>query len=195
MINEALLDNFLKGDHYAFRIVFEAYSPRVYGMCYGYFKSREDSEELVQDIFVKLWKYRANIDVTRGVEAYLFRMTKNEIINKIRKSELQTVGYSNVESQLYQEENPEEITDFKFKSEKVKTLIEELPEKSKAVFIARRMENKSNKEVAEEFGLSIKTVENHMTRALSFLRKRMVEEDIMIWIVIWCCSQDFFKNL
>ncbi|MBB3697803.1 RNA polymerase sigma-70 factor [Flammeovirga yaeyamensis] len=192
MNDKTILQDFKDGKAYALKSLFDQYGKRVYGMVYGYFKSKEESEETVQDVFLKLWRYKDNINVEQGVEAYLFRITKNEILNRIRKQKLVTVDIDGTGGEVVSlTETPEDIIDFKMKMEVVAEIIKELPDKAKAVFMKKRMECKTNKEIAEEMGISVKTVENHMTRASSLIKKRLSEEQIIVFMIFWCTNNFF----
>lgn len=174
-----------KDSYSAFKQIYLAYSRKVYTLVYSYFKSKEDSEELVQEIFLKIWRYRGNLDPDRPFENYLFRLAKNEIISFIRKRKTKTVSLDGVTFELSGGLEPDMVYSFKSSKEVVRNIVEELSEKTRQVFLLRRVENLSNSEIARKLGISIKTVENHMTRAQNFLRKRLKEEEILVWILMY----------
>ena len=174
-----------KGNYHAFKQIYTSYSRRVFTMSYAYFKSREDAEDLVQEVFIKLWRYRKNIDLNRPLEHYLFRIAKNEIISFIRKQKNKEASLEGLIIDPQETMQPDMVYTAKSAREAVKRIIEELSEKTRQVFLLRRVENLSNSEIAAKMGVSVKTVENHMTRAQNFLRSRLREEEILLWIMMY----------
>lgn len=183
---QAVLD-MKNGDYYAFKHIYTSYGRRVFTMAYSYLKSREDTEELVQEVFLKLWRYRNNIDADRPLEAYLFRIAKNEIFSFIRKRKPPFSSLEVLQIDPQDGSQPDMIYSANSNREVVTKIIEELSEKTRQVFLLRRVEDLSCSEIAEKMAISVKTVENHMTRAQNFLRTRLREEEILLWIII-CLS-------
>ena len=185
LLEKQVILDLQKDSYSAFKQLYLAYSRRVYTLVYSYFKSKEDSEELVQEIFLKIWRYRGNLDPDRPFENYLFRLAKNEIISFIRKQKTKTVSLDGVTYEPSGGLEPDMVYSFKTSKETVRNIIGELSEKTRQVFLLRRVDNLSNSEIAQKLGISIKTVENHMTRAQNFIRVRLKEEEILVWILMY----------
>ena len=132
------------------------------------------SEEVVQDVFVRFWEKRENIEIESSVRFYLFRTVYNQCMNllKHKKVELNYIqSQKNREDNLYEEQwslyNETELR------QALDNAISKLPERCREVFVLSRFENMKNKEIAEILNISIKTVEVHIYKALKYLRKRL----------------------
>jgi RNA polymerase sigma-70 factor (ECF subfamily) len=178
-IERQVIIDLKKGDDYALKHLYTLYSRRIFTMGYGYFKSKEDTEELVQEVFIKLWKYRNNIDPDRPLEAYLFRIAKNEIISFIRKRKINVIHLEDLQIEPQGGWQPDMIYSYKSAGEVVKKIIQELSERTCQVFLLRRVDNLSNSEIAKKMSVSVKTVENHIPRAQNFLKSRLRDEEIL----------------
>lgn len=135
--------------------------------------STEDAREIVNDVFVALWRNRAHIDTDRNLDAYLHRSVKNRCINYLKSNRLQSVDIDlksyalSSSDDLDQQLHIAELRDFLYQS------IQKLPPKCREIFILSREENLSHKAIAESLGLSVKTVENQISIALRKLRKML----------------------
>jgi len=142
-------------------------------MSFAYLKSREEAEEVVQDVLLKLWQNRGKIDISGFLEGYLFKMTKNLLLNRIRTKsrkgfyteELQfdIAGSTRTDQSLLLED----MQIFLAKA------IHGMPSKRQVIFKMSRIEGLSNKQIALQLGLSEKTVENQIGRAIKYLRSYM----------------------
>lgn len=167
-----LLNGLKKSDHDCFRKLFEQYSKPLYRFSLSYLKSNEAAEDVVQEVFIKIWDKRKDIDTSKSFQSYLFTIG----LNSVRK-------YFNKLAEAYQlkhdiissfSENPaklDEQDDFEDYLRQLDTLINRMPEKRKEIFIGKKLEGKSQKELAEAFGITTKTVEYHITEAMKFLKE------------------------
>lgn len=180
-----LIKKLREGDIDAFNRLFELYSSKLYHFSCNYFKTKEDSEELVQETFCKLWDKRKNIKEDQDFRSYLFTIAFNHIKKHFRSKAVinKYIEYSSVidQSNNYIEE------DINYSSLKslVDKLVEKLPDKRKAVFIKSRIEGKSNADISEELKISKSTVENHLNLALKYLKKHLNNEHLAA-ILFWC---------
>ena len=159
-----------------FEALFNDHYSRLCAYAYNFLKEQEGSEEIAQEVFFKLWINRADIKIESSMESYLYRSVRNACLNLIK--------HINVREK-YKEHNQEEIEyseqidrDPMNASElelKIRASIDLLPEQRKKIFILSRYEQLKYKEIAEQLGLSVKTVENQMGKALQFLRKELAE--------------------
>ncbi len=165
-----------KGDINAFNKLFDLYSSKLYHFSLGYLKSREDSEEVVQDIFCKLWDNRKLIKENHDFKAYLFTIAFNYIKKHFRSKAVinRYMDYTSGTQKSFMED------DVNYPSLKslVDDLVEKMPEKRRAVFIKSRFEGKSNSDISEELNISKSTVENHLNLALRFLRDNIEKENL-----------------
>ena len=163
------------GDMLAFDSIYQKYSKKLYVFIFGILKSQKDSEDIVQDVFTKVWEKRATINEFLSFQSYLFTIAHNTSISLIRKRANETNFVSHVKS--IQTPNAESVesneTEFKELKEKLEKTINELPKRQKQVYLLSREEELSYKEIAEKLGISQNTVENHMVKALKYVRSHI----------------------
>lgn len=159
------------GDALAFGLIYDRYKDRLGHSLLHLLKSDILVEEVLQDVFLKIWEQRASIDPTRSFKAYLYRIAENRVYDFFRKAAkergiLQEIIaanselYTHVEEALLRKENSELLND----------VLARLPYQRKRIFVACKLEGKSYKEVAEEFGISTTTVNDHIQKAMQYLK-------------------------
>jgi len=171
--DEELVEKLRKGDIEAFDAVFEKYSNRLFGFALKYLKSKEETEGLVQDVFLKIWENRKTLKKDASLKSYLFTIAYHNICKIFRKKQLQ--GKLKEEIGLTSEisADTEEQINYHSTLEQIEQLIEKLPPKQRAIFEKSRQEGKSTREIAEEMHLAPGTVDNNISAALKFLRKHI----------------------
>ncbi len=158
---------------FAFQALFEKYSQKVYHFSLSYLKDKQEAEEIVQEVFLKIWKSREELDTTTSFESFLFTIAKNAILNTIRK-EKYVQAYLNY-AKLHPGKNVllDEELDFNELQRAYQKSIENLPPRRKEIFILSREKNLTNAEIAVKMGISVKTVENQMTSALNDIKRSL----------------------
>jgi RNA polymerase sigma-70 factor (ECF subfamily) len=149
------LDNFAALHRYAFTIL----------------NDKELAEEMVQQVFLKILERKEALDVHTSLKAYLFRSVNNECLNHIKHQKVKLTYQSYTISGMgNQTETPFHKLDYKELEQQLKKAINELPEQCRTIFQLSRFEELKYAEIANQLGLSIKTVENQMSKALKRLR-------------------------
>jgi RNA polymerase sigma-70 factor (ECF subfamily) len=160
----------------AFNALFRKYGTRLYRFAYGYLKSKEEAEELVQDVFTKIWEKRVDLKEELSFKSYLFTVAFNLIRKhfktKARITEYLKSGLSDIDSQT-----TDKIT-YNSLNQYIGELVNQLPDRRKTIFIKSRIEGLSIKEIAEELKISHKTVENQLSAALKFIRTNLNKDGI-----------------
>ena len=169
--DEELVEKLRKGDIEAFDAVFEKYSNRLFGFALKYLKSKEETEGLVQDVFLKIWENRKALKKDASLKSYLFTISYHNICKFFRKKQLQGKLKEEIGLATGISVDTEEQIDYHSTLEQIEKLIEKLPPKQRAIFLKSRKEGKSTREIAEEMHLAPGTVDNHISAALKFLRK------------------------
>ncbi|HEY0770927.1 MAG TPA: RNA polymerase sigma-70 factor, partial [Sphingobacteriaceae bacterium] len=166
-----LLELLKKDDVYAFKEIYKRYWKKVYGAAYKRLKSKELSEEIVQELFVTLWSKRQALQLRTSLSGYFHSSVSHYIIDRYRK-ELVRQKYRDAfkASYVFSGNSTEETYNLKELSHTIEKEVLQLPDKCRSVYELSRKENKSNKEIALHLGISEKTVENHLTKALNRLR-------------------------
>ncbi len=166
-----------QGEIKAFNDLFKIYGNRIFRFALGYLKSESDAEELVQDVFLKIWEKRRDLNENLSFKSYIFTISFN-IIRKhfVRKA----LSAKYFEHQIIDDLNFDTIQNIDYQSTKklIDTLIDQLPPRRKEVFIKSRLEGFTVKEIADELGTSPKTVENQLGDSLKFIREHLIKEDL-----------------
>ena len=153
-------------------LLFRRYHRAMCSHAARYVYSREIAEDIVSDVFCKFWKNRSYASVTSSFRFYLFRSVRNEAYSYLRAEFTQL---DSLEGIALPESSPglrpDYITQYDETFNRVKELVEQLPPQCRKVFIMSRFEGKRYREIASELGLSIKTVEVHIVKGLSIMRK------------------------
>ncbi len=164
-----------QGDQEALKEIFDKYHKKVYRIAYGVVRHREEALDIVQEVFIKLFRSIKNFRGRSQFYTYLYRMVMNTAIDHARKVGKQFVSSLDEEGSYEPrdeaEKGPERILLQKELEEKVKLAMDKLPAEQKAALIFRDVEGLSYQEMAEAMGCSIGTV---MSR-LHYGRKRMQE--------------------
>lgn len=169
------------GDIKAFNDLFKLYANRIYRFAFGYLKSESDSEELVQDVFMKVWERRSELNENLSFKSYLFTIAFNIIRKHFAKKSLNNRYF---EYQILDDLDLKTVQNIDYKSTKehLDQLIAKLPPKRRSIFVKSRLEGYSVKEIAEEMGTSPKTVENQLGDALKFIREHLRKENLPVII-------------
>ena len=141
-----------------------------------YLEDLDAAEEVVQDVFVKLWENRETISITGSFKSYIFRAVRNACLNFIRHLQVREEFKTYNEQEL--ERNQPLLEDEIHASElevRIRAAINLLPAERRKVFIMSRYDGLKYKEIAEKLNISDKTVENQMGRAIKFLREKLTK--------------------
>jgi len=172
-----LLKSLKQGDHGAFEKLFNRYARKLFVFSLSYLKNENDAEEIVQDIFLKVWLNRLTLKTETSFQSYLFTIA----FNAVKKSFIKTARNNQFKLELVDtldagQDRAEYEQDFQRVVEKLELFIAEMPEKRRAIFIQRKKQGKPVKQIAEEMQVSVKTIENQITEAMKYLKKRFEEE-------------------
>jgi RNA polymerase sigma-70 factor (ECF subfamily) len=179
-----------QGDERIFEQVFRKYYA---GLCaYGrsILHDADEAEEIVQNVFVSIWEKREEIEITQSLKSYLYRAVHNHCLNRIKH---QKVRDEHQQYALhYQEVSYESVSQTVYKNELEKQLakaIEKLPEQCRIIFKLSRFDELRYQEIADQLGLSVKTVENQIGKALKILRTELADYLPILGLLYW--AQNF----
>lgn len=163
------------GDEKALEAIFRAHYPGLVAFVRRYVKSTEIAEELVQDLFLKLWARRGSLGAIDSVKTYLFRAARNTALNHLRRRKLEHEWLEKEGGALSEEqgqEGDEPVTESELATA-VRVAVDRLPPRCREVFMLSRDGGLTYGEIAKSLGISIKTVETQMGRALKALRESL----------------------
>lgn len=170
------LDDIVKrlneGDKKAFGILFMMYADKLFKFSRSFYADDSDAEEIVQEVFLKIWVKREQITDPGTFNAYIYTIAKNLIYNNLKRKVYSRRYYSYLKTSRSDHANlVEESFKFNELEETVQQIIMELPTKRKEIFLLSRNEGLSNKEIAQKLNISLRTVETHIHLALKHIKK------------------------
>lgn len=169
----------------AFEFLFTKYANKVYCVARKMSLGHEDAEGLVQDLFLKVWERRRDLDEQRSFNAYLLTIARSMIIKQYRKSALNT-GYKKYALNFLRSStnSTEENIIYEDLYALSSKYLDELPKKQKQVFILKNLENLTVEEIAERLDVSKRTVENQIYRASKTLRDKLSNLQYLFLLIL-----------
>jgi RNA polymerase sigma-70 factor (ECF subfamily) len=159
------------GDERAFQALFRKYYSAMCHFANQFLADTEVSEEIVQEMFVKIWEKRSVLNIETSVKHYLFRSVRNHCLNQIQHEKIKKQYASKVLELANQEINPDDCFLEVDLIHRIEKSIESLPPKRREIFRLSREQGMKYKEIAETLDISVKTVEAQMGLALKYLRE------------------------
>lgn len=173
------------GDQEAFKQIYERFWEKLYQVSYYYTHSREDSEDILINIFMAVWNNRQKIEI-EYLESYLVKAVKNQslkyIIRQQRVREQIRKLEENASKSATAADSPQSQLEVKELSLHIDHQVQSLPEKTKTIFLLNRENGLTYEQIARSLGVSVKTVEYHISKALAVL-SRYVLIVVMICII------------
>lgn len=166
----------LKDDKESFRVIFNDNYKQLVHLSLHYLEDPDEAKEVVQDAFVKLWEIKHELNHDSNLRNFLFTLVKNNCLNQLKRRQILLRHHEKIKflEMHYQYESLARMGDnymeFNELKEKIDVAIQNLPEHCRIVFEMSRFEDLKNREIAEKLGISKKTVEAHLTKALKILR-------------------------
>ena len=183
--DKLLVNRLIKDNKAAFEQLFRKYHEQVYYFALRYMKTKEDAEEVVQEIFIRIWENRKSIDPAQSFGNYLFTICRNFMFNQNRKK---------INEQAYIEYVKNYLLQINFKTEDdivfsdllqwLNEQIEMLPPQQKQIYRLSRNENMTHKQIADKMHISVKTVETHIRLALKTIRKSLDHELVCLFLLL-----------
>ncbi len=170
-----------KGNLQGFRRLFDNYYKMLCNIATGYLNDKHAAEEVVDDVFYKLWELRISLDIHTSIKAYLIRAVRNKCLNCLEQNKLDRYFFNDL---LYNETNRENISEANYDTplsdlvtndleDAVNKAIESLPNECREIFRLSRFENLKYEEIARQRNISVNTVKTQMKIALQKLRQAL----------------------
>lgn len=168
----ALTRRLHRNDEHAFKEIYDHMFSSIRAYISFRVNDSEVARDLTQETFIKMWESRSRLDEQRSLKAYLYTIAGRCSIGYLRRNRVRMSYLRTLEKNVV-DRSPEQILESKELIERIVGAIDQLPEKARIVFFMSRFEELSYREIAERLNLTVKTVENHVGRALKELRKKL----------------------
>jgi RNA polymerase sigma-70 factor (ECF subfamily) len=171
---DQLIASLKKGNRAAFKTIFELYEKRLYYFIHSITKSDYASEEILQEVFIKIWTKKETINVKHSFDAFIFTITRNATYNYLRsianQESLKQEYWKNISSLNEETENTLLLAEYE---DLVNDILENIPTQKRSIFILSKQQGKSNEEIADLLGITQKTVKNHLWKTLQTIRAEL----------------------
>ncbi len=181
-----LLISLSNGNEQSFFALYDQYSHALFSTIFQMVRDKQVSEEIVQDVFLKVWQKRASIDPNRSFKSWIFTIAKNDVISWYRKLAKETAMQENLYQhfeQLYLMETESDIHEKQ--AELLERALNTLSERRKEIFVLCKLEQKSYEEVAQKLNISVSTVSNAMVKSNQHIRQFVQDhyDEILVILV------------
>jgi RNA polymerase sigma-70 factor (family 1) len=183
--NEIWMHKFKNGDEATLKDVFELYGGSLFFFAKNIIDNKEESEDIVAESFIKLWRQRATFVEQRNIRAYLYVITRNACLNYLKHKKRKTSSHK--ELMYLETEGHEEVMNRIIHSELIKIIsdeIEKLPELAKKIFKLTFVEGLKPDEIALQLSMPTQNVRNNKSRALELLRLSLAKRDFMVSMIL-----------
>lgn len=168
----------------SFDELYRTYSIRLYRFALSILKSTDDAEEVVQNTFFKIWDQREKIQSSQALKAYIFTIAYHLIIDLMRSRLKEKKFREAILENATINYNIEESIEFRDLLDRIDSIVKDLPSRKLEIYQLSRINHLSHNEIAEKLGISIKTVENGITFSLNFIKKRLLENSLAIFLYV-----------
>ncbi|MBC8769562.1 RNA polymerase sigma-70 factor [Arenibacter sp. BSSL-BM3] len=171
------------GDRSAFRYLFNTFYDRLVAYITTNNHDKVQSEDIVQHAFIRLWEDRSKLDETKSPKAYLYAIAYNRYIDTIKKAKKQEKLLSQIWERALLDRIEEDSDALEKRIQKMKQVIDSLPPKCREIIMLNKTQGVKYKDIAEQMGISIKTVESQMRIAFTKIREAFKEDPAMLFLL------------
>jgi RNA polymerase sigma-70 factor (ECF subfamily) len=180
-----LLSLVKRGNQQAFTSLFYSYKDKLLGFLLRITGSREESEDIVQEVFMKIWQDRGNANQIKNLNAYIFKIAQNQMIDNIRKFSKEKISFSDMEMEVEEiDTKPDDIFLEKERSQIFQDAVNQLSSQQKKIYQYHREQGMPLKEIATAMNLSLSTVQNHINRALKNIREYLARNYPILFVLL-----------
>ncbi|WP_236978759.1 RNA polymerase sigma factor [Membranihabitans maritimus] len=188
-IEKELIIALRRGDKSAFKRIYHYFESSLYKFVYSYTKSKYVSEEIIQEVFIKLWEKRQTLDPSKSFDSFIYTMTRNLTFNYLRDASRRKSRSRELWNNMVSQRNViEDELILKEYGDIIEDIIRELPQQKRSIYQLSRKEGKSNSEIADILGISSKTVKNHLWKTMGIIRSQLkpyIEDTTPLLIILF----------
>ncbi len=173
MDDQQLLARIRQDSPHAFDDVFRAYYPSLVGLAESIVQQRATAEDIAQDVLIGLWRRRHDLTIETSLRAYLFRATRNRALNRIRDERVRRDAEPHIAAGALRPPPTDAAAVQSEIEAALRAAVQTLPPRCREVFELSRVHGLAYAEIADVLGISVKTVENQMGKALRILREQL----------------------
>ena len=183
-LSNLILLDFINGGETAMDQIYRHYAPKAYKVAYFLLQDNGWSDDVVQEVFIKIWQNRAKLQTELNLWAYIYVLTKRMSLNKLRSIKRSTACFEKLLKHVSVESNDvEDHILVKELSEQIMQFVAQLPPQQQKVFTLSRIVGISHQEIADELGISTNTVRNHIVQVLKNFRKQQSCDHLLLLII------------
>jgi RNA polymerase sigma-70 factor, ECF subfamily len=176
------------GDITAFEMIFKTYYQPLCNYAYTFLRDKEEAEEIVQTTFLSVWEKRGGMTIRTAVKPYLYAMVRNACLNVIKHEKIkQKHAVEEISLSSHSHDSVAHAVASSELESRIHNAMERLPEQCRLVFKLSRFEELKYAEIAEQLGISVKTVENHMGKALKIMREQLKDYLPLLIVLMNAC--------
>jgi len=175
-----------EGSKDAFHLLFKMYAPKIHSFAFSYLKNKDDAEELLQELFLKIWDIRATLDDSKNIKSLLFKICVNLIYDFLRRKNIEQayLAYAGYNDPSNADSTWHEVI-YRDMLLHLNELVETMPYQRRNIFRLSKEEGLTNEEIAIRLQISKRTVENQLYRAISFLRERIGQSSLPVLLFFY----------
>ena len=163
------------GEGETFEMLFKAHFKSLYGYAHTIVKDEMAAEEMVQNVFLKIWEKKGGLNIQSPALAYLYKSVYHESLNYLKHQKVKAAYQAHTTYQMKNQADHASKIMLSELEQQINKALDELPEQCRTIFQMSRFEELKYQEIADRLGLSIKTVENQMGKALKIMRLKLVD--------------------
>ena len=169
----------------AFERAFKEHFKALHAYAFTIIRDEENAEEIVQNVFFKLWEKKEQMEGITSLKAYLYKATYNDSLNFLKHNKVRAAYETYAKATNSDRNDAVDTLSTKELQAKIDKALNELPEQCRTIFQMSRFEELKYREIADQLGLSVKTVENQMGKALKVLREKLADCLPLLFILIF----------
>ena len=188
LLEKQVLTSLSEGSESAIEMLFKTYYGPLCQYAYSFLRDQDEAEEVVQNAFVNIWDRREELAIQTSVKSYLYRMVRNACLNVIKHQRVRMEHESHEKAlgEPVHEGTGQELIASELER-RIAHAMKTLPEQCRLVFQLSRFEELKYAEIADQLNISVKTVENHMGKALRLMREQLKDylPVLLVFINVW----------